>query len=106
DRALGMVHTEPPFAVVLSDLRMPLMDGIELLRRVRLSAPDTSRVLLTGHADLQAAVAAVNRGQLHRFLLKPCPRHELITALDAAVELNRRRLAERDVLDETLRASV
>lgn len=65
---LELLRREGPFAVVVSDLRMPGMDGVAFLARVREAAPDTVRVLLTGQADLAAAVAAVNEGNIFRFL--------------------------------------
>lgn len=95
-----------PFAVVVSDLRMPEIDGAELLRRTRQVAPDTVRILLTGHADLDAAVTAVNEGGVFRFLFKPCPPQTLFAAVAAAVEQHRLLTAERELLEETLRGSV
>ena len=74
------------FHVVLSDLHMPGMDGIEFLTHVREAAPSTSRILLTGRAELTAAIAAVNGGQLFRFLQKPVPPAELVRAVAAGVE--------------------
>ncbi|OIO03538.1 MAG: hypothetical protein AUJ49_04335 [Desulfovibrionaceae bacterium CG1_02_65_16] len=71
--ALEVLDSCGPFAVIVSDLKMPGMDGIELLSRVQRCAPDTVRVLLTGHADMQAAIDAANLGYVYRFLTKPCP---------------------------------
>ena len=59
------------FGVVVADLRMPATDGIELLMHARKTAPDTVRILISGQADLDAALRAINDGQLFRFLLKP-----------------------------------
>jgi len=95
-----------PFAVVLSDMRMPDMDGATFLARVRELAPDATRMLLTGHADVQAAIAAVNQGQIFRFLTKPCPPDELRLAFGAAAEQHRLVTAERVLLEQTLRASI
>jgi response regulator RpfG family c-di-GMP phosphodiesterase len=94
------------YAVVVSDLRMPGMDGIELLTRVKQSCPDTVRILLTGHADLDAAIAAVNEGNIFRFLTKPCPREVLTRTLDAALEQYRLVTAERELLQQTLMGTV
>lgn len=71
-------------AIVVSDMKMPEMDGAEFLSRVRESWPNTVRILLTGQADIEAAADAVNRGAIFRFLLKPCDREELRRALDDA----------------------
>jgi len=74
-----------PFTAVISDLRRPQMDGVEVLKEVRQRAPDTTRILLTGYADLTAAVAAVNEAGVHRFLTKPCPPAHLARALEEAI---------------------
>lgn len=96
----------PPFVVVVSDMRMPGMDGAAFLARVRLRQPDATRVLLTGYADLTSAIAAVNDGQIFRFLTKPCPADTLIAALKSAAEQNRLINAERELLENTLRGAV
>lgn len=103
---LQMVEESGPFAVVISDLRMPGMDGIEFLSRVREHSPDTARVLLTGNADLRSAIAAVNEGQLFRFLTKPCPPKVLLPAVQAAADHHRLVTAERVLLEQTLLGSV
>jgi response regulator RpfG family c-di-GMP phosphodiesterase len=103
---LQRLNEDPAFAVVMSDLSMPGGNGIDLLARVRELAPDATRILLTGHADVRAAVAAVNEGQVYRFLTKPCPADPLIKALDAAVEQHRLVTAERVLLEQTLRGSI
>lgn len=104
--ALGLLQDDGPFAVVLSDMRMPVMDGARLLAQARAVAPDTTRILLTGHADLEAAVAAVNQGQVFRFLTKPCPHEELLAALQAGAEQYRLLHAERELLEQTLTGAV
>lgn len=95
-----------PFAVLVVDMRMPEMDGNAVLRRAREIAPDTVRMLLTGYADTESAITAVNDGQIFRFLTKPCPPPELRAACQAAVELYSARVAERDMLSTTLRGCV
>ncbi len=74
------------FAVVVSDMQMPGMDGIEFLQHVRERAPDTIRVMLTSNDDQQTAVDAVNEGAVFRFLNKPCQAEELERVLEQAVE--------------------
>src|SRR5438874_2087063 len=81
--ALDHLKKSGPYAVVVADMRMPGMEGIELLERVRAAAPDTVRVMLTGNADQQTAVEAVNRGQIFKFLNKPCDAEVLVRALEA-----------------------
>jgi hypothetical protein len=92
--------------VIVSDMRMPGMDGAQLLERCASLAPLVTRMLLTGYADLDAAVAAVNHGKLFRFLTKPCRRDDLREHVAAAVELNRLQRAERELLEQTLRGSI
>lgn len=104
--ALGLVQEGPPFAVILSDMRMPQMDGATFLTRARELAPDSVRILLTGHADLDSAVAAVNQGQIFRFLTKPCPAEALVASLQAAAEQYRLVHAERELLEQTLTGAV
>jgi CheY-like chemotaxis protein len=96
----------PPFAVVVSDMRMPVMDGAEFLGRVREKWPDTVRVMLTGQADLTSAIAAVNHGNVFQFLQKPCPGDVLERALQAAVAQHRLVTAERELLEGTLQGSI
>jgi response regulator RpfG family c-di-GMP phosphodiesterase len=100
------IQRDGPFAVVISDLRMPEMDGVAFLSRVRQRSPDTVRVLLTGQADLDAAIAAVNEGHIFRFLSKPCAQPVLLQALDAAAEQHRLITAERVLLEQTLYGSI
>lgn len=106
EAGLAKVKDEPTYAVVVSDLRMPGMDGISVLAKVREMCPDTVRVMLTGFAELEAAIAAVNEGNIFRFLTKPCETGYLVGALTAAVEQYRLVLAERELLEGTLRGSL
>jgi response regulator RpfG family c-di-GMP phosphodiesterase len=95
-----------PFAVVVCDMRMPGMDGIETLKRIRDLAPDTVRIMLTGNADQQTAIEAINQGAIFRFYTKPCSQEQLETGLDAALAQYRLITAERDLLEKTLAGSV
>lgn len=106
--AESLVHitTAQPFAVVVSDYHMPGTDGVTLLGQIREIAPDTSRILLTGNGDLDTAVEAVNRGQIFRFLAKPCTPDMLRSAVTAAAEQYRLITAERVLLEETLQGSI
>lgn len=103
---LALLASEGPFAVVVSDMRMPQMNGAEFLTKVRTSHPNTVRVLLTGQTDLESAVRAINEGQLFRFLTKPCPPAQLLATMEAAVEQHRLLTAERELLEQTLLGSV
>jgi response regulator RpfG family c-di-GMP phosphodiesterase len=104
--ALAIVETARPFAAVLSDMHMPGMSGATFLGRMREVSPDTVRLLLTGYADTATAAAAVNDGQVFRFLLKPCSPELLRNQLRAAVAQSRLVTSERVLLEQTLRGSV
>ena len=71
EEGLEKINTDGPFAVVVSDFKMPGMNGVELLRAVKESSPDTIRIMLTGYADLTIATDAINKGDIFRFLTKP-----------------------------------
>jgi response regulator RpfG family c-di-GMP phosphodiesterase len=104
---LALLERDPDgYAVVISDMRMPGMSGAAFLSQARRVAPNAVRMLLTGHADLDAAIAAVNDGQLFRFLTKPCSREELLRACAAALGQHRLLVAERVLLEQTLRGSI
>jgi CheY-like chemotaxis protein len=95
-----------PVAVIVSDMRMPQLSGISVLEQAQSISPDSTRVLLTGDADLHSAVAAINQGNVFRFMIKPCPPEELRRTVDAAVEQHRLVRAERELLEATLKGCV
>jgi hypothetical protein len=94
------------FDLVVSDMRMPEMDGNEFLRRARLKQPNAIRLVLSGQSDLEEAAAAINDGSIFRFLIKPAARPALLSALEAAVQQKRLVDAERDLLERTLTGAV
>jgi len=96
---LRMLEEKGPYAVVVSDFRMPEMDGIEFLKRVREASPDTVRIMLTGYADLQTAMQAVNESQVFRFLNKPCPPALLHESIAQAIKYYQSLQAERELID-------
>jgi serine phosphatase RsbU (regulator of sigma subunit) len=100
---LEAIRLNGPFAVVVTDYCMPAMNGIEFLCRVRELAPDTVRMLLTGSADLNAAIQAVNQGNIFRFLTKPCNGADLLQALLAGIQEYRRIHKERKYNKRTRR---
>ena len=104
--ALAVLGREPSVAVVMSDMRMPGMDGATFLARAREAAPDTVRLLLTGQAHIDAAIAAINEGRIFRFLTKPCPPQTMMAAVEAAAEQHRLMTAERVLLQDTLRGAI
>jgi FixJ family two-component response regulator len=104
--ALAALEATGPYAVVVSDMRMPEMDGTQLLRKVKLIAPDAIRIMLTGDADVRSAVSAVNEGSIFRFLTKPCNKDTLGKALTAGLMQHRLLTAEKDLLENTLQGSI
>jgi len=104
--ALTKLGSTGPYEVVVSDMRMPRMNGATFLTRARRASPHTVRLLLTGQANLDDAVAAVNDGQIFRFLTKPCPQPQLLAALQDAVAHYRRLETERVLLEQTLSGAV
>ncbi len=103
---LEIVKKNGPFAVVVSDMKMPGMDGIQFLTKVREIAPDTVRMMLTGYADQQTAIQAINEGNIFRFMVKPCPTEAMIKSLEAGIEQYRLITAEKELLEKTLQGSI
>jgi ActR/RegA family two-component response regulator len=103
---LEALKKEGPFAVIVSDLRMPVMDGIRFLAKAKEAFPDSVRVILSGQGDFAAAIDAVNEGSIFRFLTKPCATDHLAKALAAALEQYRLVHAERELLEQTLSGSI
>lgn len=102
DEGMAKLNELGGVAVVISDMRMPVMDGATFLKRVMRAYPEATRILLTGEPGRDAAVQAVNEGQIFRFLTKPCPPEVLKSAIDAAVIQHRLVIAERLLMQETL----
>jgi response regulator RpfG family c-di-GMP phosphodiesterase len=106
DMALEVLKKESPVAVIVSDMRMPEMNGIQLLSKVKERYPDTVRMMLTGNADQETAMEAVNQGSIFRFLTKPCAPDLLANSIDTAIEQYRLITAEKELLNKTLNGSI
>ena len=106
DEGLNLLKEQGPFAVVVADMRMPVMDGINFLKQVQETAPDSVRLMLTGNADQKTAVDAVNEGKVFRFMTKPCSIEQLVNTLEAAQSQYRLQLTERELLEGTLNGSI
>lgn len=94
--ALALMETET-MDLVISDMRMPGMDGTQLLEQVRRRWPDTMRLLLSGYADVHSLMEVINRGEIYRYITKPWDDHDMVTTVRQALErkaleLDRRRL--------------
>jgi response regulator RpfG family c-di-GMP phosphodiesterase len=72
--------------IVISDMRMPEMDGVAFLERARALCPDTLRLLLTGHADVGLILEAINRGEIYRYITKPWDDNDLVLLMRHALE--------------------
>lgn len=103
---LAQLRETPDLAVVISDMRMPEMDGATFLAAVKTERPDVVRLLLTGHADVESAARAVNEGRIFRYLTKPTDPATMAESLAAAVDLHRAFTAERVLLQKTLVGTV
>jgi CheY-like chemotaxis protein len=103
---LATLNELGPFAVVVADMHMPDMDGINFLTRVKEISPDSVRIMLTGNADLHTAMDAVNEGNVFRFLIKPCSSELLEQSLNAGLRQYQLITAERELTRETLVGSV
>jgi response regulator RpfG family c-di-GMP phosphodiesterase len=104
--ALEMIEKSGPYAVIITDMRMPKMNGIEFLNLVRARAPHSVRMMLTGNADQKTAIDAVNEGHIFRFLNKPCLLETMVQALQAGLAQYKLITAEKELLEKTLIGSI
>ena len=106
EEALAKMKANGTYAVIVSDMRMPGMNGVEFLSEAKQQSPDTVRMMLTGNADQQTAVDAVNHGDIFRFLNKPCATDELANAVRTGLRQYELITAEKELLEQTLRGSI
>jgi response regulator RpfG family c-di-GMP phosphodiesterase len=106
DEALRLLRELGPVALVVSDMRMPGMNGAELLTKVRELYPDTVRMVLSGQADLESTISAVNDGHIFRFLTKPSSEEVLRAAVRAGIEQYELVTTRRELLEKTLQGLV
>ncbi|MGB8733364.1 MAG: response regulator, partial [Candidatus Sulfotelmatobacter sp.] len=104
--ALKLIAETGPYAVVVSDMRMPEMDGIQLLSTIRAQSPDTIRIMLTGNADMDTAIDAINEGAIFRFLNKPCSKEAMAKTLTAGLVQYGLVIAEKQLLEQTLSSCI
>jgi response regulator RpfG family c-di-GMP phosphodiesterase len=100
------VRDAGPFAVVISDMQMPNMNGIEFLSQVRTLSPNTVRIMLTGNANLDVAIGAVNDGNIFRFLNKPVETEQLFQTIADGIHQYRLITSEKILLNKTLKGAV
>ena len=101
--ALDIIQEKGPFAIVISDMRMPVMNGVQLLSKIKELSPDTVRIMLTGFADFNTAMEAVNEGNIFRFLTKPCPPDTLQKVIKDALRQYQLIKVEQELLNKTLK---
>jgi FixJ family two-component response regulator len=106
EEGLAAIRERGPYAIVISDMRMPGMDGAQFLAEVRQTSPDTVRMLLTGYTDLDAAIHSVNEGNIFRFLTKPCEKEVMAKTITAGLVQYHLVRAEKDLLENTLMGSI
>ncbi|MEM9185950.1 MAG: response regulator [Planctomycetota bacterium] len=105
-QGLEAIEQSGPFAVVVTDMRMPGMDGVQYIRRAREAAPDSVYLMLTGNQDIATAMRAVNEGEVFRFLNKPSSTEELTRAINAALRYHALAAAEKELLNRTFVGAV
>lgn len=84
--ALKVLQDQPPVHVVVCDYRMPGMTGAEVLKRIKAEWPNTIRIMLTGYADVDAVMGAVNDGAVYKFITKPWNDHDIRLTISLALE--------------------
>ena len=104
--ALDRLYDGTAFAVAVVDMRMPGMTGLELLRKLKELSPNTVSIMLTGNADQQTAIDAINKGHIFRFICKPCEPDVLAKAIDDGISQYKLVVAEHELLEKTLAGSV
>jgi len=94
EAALELLESRNDIAIVLADHRMPRMTGVDLCERVAERFPDIIRIILTAYADVEATIAAINRGRVHRYVRKPYRNDDLTQTLQLALQLHASRITE------------
>ena len=105
-QGLDAIREEGPFAVIVTDMRMPIMDGVEFVKNARAIAPDSIYMMLTGNQDQATASRAVNEGHIFRFLNKPCHSEDLKRALNVALRQHKLLTGEKELLHKTFCGAV
>jgi len=102
--ALKMLAREP-VDVVVSDEKMPGMQGSEFLAQVCNLYPETVRIILTGHGSMEAAIRAINEGEIYRFLTKPCNEVDLAITIRQALQLKDLKVISQRLLERNKKQS-
>ena len=94
------------YAVIITDMQMPIMNGLELLQEIKLKTPNTVRMMLTGNADQKTAIDALNIGDIFRFINKPCANKDLAIAIETGIKQYNLIIAEKVLLNKTLKGTI
>ncbi len=94
---------ECAYDLVVSDFRMPEMDGVAVLRRMRDLQPDCARVILSGYTDLNGLIGAINEARIDRFIAKPWSDFEFISTLTQVLEIRALRMENESLADQVRR---
>lgn len=105
-KGLDLLKSEGPFEVIVSDYKMPEMNGADFLEKAREISPASIRMLLSGQADMEGVANVINKGNIFRFLTKPCPPDLLLKNITDAFEQYQLMRAEKDLLEKTLSGSI
>jgi response regulator RpfG family c-di-GMP phosphodiesterase len=106
EEGLKLLAEKGPYALVISDMRMPNMNGSQFLTKVRAFSPDSVRMILSGQADMESTITAVNEGHIFRFLTKPCSAEHLLDAVQSGLRQYELINAEKNLLEKTLSGAV
>jgi CheY-like chemotaxis protein len=101
EAGLAAMDLQGPFAVIVTDMRMPKMDGIEFIRSARAKSPDSVYIMLTGNQDQATAIQALNEGHVFRFLTKPCQSADLKCTIDSGIHQYQLVTSEKELLHKT-----
>lgn len=104
--AIDQIRHEDPFAVIVCDMQMPDVSGLDVLSAACEHSSDSSRIMLTGNVDQQTTVDAINSGAVFRFLNKPCPTEKLCVAIEDGIRQFQLLNTEKELLSETVRGAV
>ncbi|MEM9160101.1 MAG: response regulator [Verrucomicrobiota bacterium] len=106
ENALKALEGSESYAAIVSDMRMPGMNGIEFLEKARHLSSHSSRIMLTGDSDQSTAIDALNKGSLYRFLKKPFSNADFLASIEASIRHYQMEVAEKDLLQRTLQGSL
>lgn len=106
ERALEILESQSEIAVIISDMRMPGMTGVEVLEAFSKKSPTTTRIMLTGNADQDCAVEAINKSHVFGFLNKPCSTDSLIEGIEGGLAHHRLLVREKKLMETTLAGSI